>query len=479
MGHFRRRQAMLCLLTIGATIVVSASYGQQPIIAGRAPQAGFAVSFAPGSHDDTGRFMGGTEMRVLAAHAGRLYAGNGYWEDQPGPEGLQGAEILVLDRPGDGWRVDYAFDERMPSGRPRGLAVSALEEIAFATDANGKPMPAPVRMLIAAVWDLTGAQRVFSRDDASGRWSGVTLAFDRPRPNFLPQVRSFGEHRDRLTRIDLVFAGDNPRGIFSGSYDASLPGHIRWNATPELGLSDVSTSGLSGANAGLRVSSFSEANGRLYAAIGQQVYERIDGASAHWQPVYTNPNPGHSETGLRGLTAIPDPSGYGQVLLAAVEGSAGRILRIDPRNGSAVTELDLPDFLARRWRMPVSYVIAAYNDMANVPDPGGGEALLIGIEAFVPRRAPIAAGHDVVDVGYGRLEAGGWYLVRHPNGNYDLRQILAPGRVLVATRAIRQSPFPQEGGAIYFAGYDANKAPAHNTSWIFHATAEAAIPPAR
>jgi hypothetical protein len=37
-------------------------------------------------------------MRVLAAHAGKLYAGNGYWEDQPGPEGPQGAEILVLVR---------------------------------------------------------------------------------------------------------------------------------------------------------------------------------------------------------------------------------------------------------------------------------------------------------------------------------------------------------------------------------------------
>jgi hypothetical protein len=30
--------------------------------------------------------MGGTEMRVLAGHAGKLYAGNGYWEDTPGPE---------------------------------------------------------------------------------------------------------------------------------------------------------------------------------------------------------------------------------------------------------------------------------------------------------------------------------------------------------------------------------------------------------
>ncbi len=286
--------------------------------------------------------------------------------------------------------------------------------------------------------------------------------------------------RDRVTGADLVFAGDSPRGIFSGSYDASAPDHIRWNAAPELGVSDVSASELSGSNAGFRVSSFAECNGRLYAAVGQQIYERLDGASPNWRLVYTNPDPGHSETGLRGLTAIRDPGGNGEVLLAAVEGTTARIVRVDPRNGSATTEIDLRDFLSRRWGMSASYVIAAYNDMASLPDPGSGAALLIGIEASIPRRAAIAAGHDVVDVGYGQLEDGGWYLVRHPGGNYDLRQALAPaGRALVATRAIRGSPSAQEGGAIYFAGYDANKAPAHDTAWIYRATASAAIDAAR
>ena len=55
-----------------------------------AAQAAFEVSFIAGSRDDAGRLMGGTEMRVLTAHAGKLFAGNGYWEDRPGPEGLQG-----------------------------------------------------------------------------------------------------------------------------------------------------------------------------------------------------------------------------------------------------------------------------------------------------------------------------------------------------------------------------------------------------
>ena len=415
-------------------------------------------------------------MRVLTAHAGKLYAGNGYWEDRPGPEGLQGAEILVLDGSGARWRVDHIFDEQLPGGRRRDLAVSALEEITFATDGTGARLPAPVSMLIAANWDLSGTARVFSRDDATGAWAAATLAQDRPIPGFLPQVRSFGRHRDRVTGIDQVFAGQDPRGIFSGTYDPAATGRIRWAAAPELDLSSVSSAGISGRNGYLRVSSFAECNGRLYAAVGQQVYERIDGTEPHWRLVYTNRYPGHSETGLRGLTAIPGSSGQGEVLLAAVEGSAGRIVRVDPHDGSEASELDLPDFLGRQWGMPASYVIAAYNDMAKARDPAGGEALLIGIEAFIPPRASISAGHSIVDVGYGRVEAGGWYLVRRSNGHYDLHQVaVPPGRALVAVRSIRVSPFPQDADAVYFAGYDANKAPVHDTAWIYRSTTAAAI----
>ena len=299
-------------------------------------------------------------------------------------------------------------------------------------------------------------------------------------PGFLPQVRSLGGHRDLVTGIDRVFAGENPHGIFGGTYDPAVPGHIRWTATPELDLSGVSEAGLSGRSGHLRVSSFAECNGRLYAAVGQQIYERIDGAEPHWHLVYTNAYPGHSETGLRGLTTVPSPSGHGEVLLAAVEGNAARLVRVDPRDGSEATELNLEDFLVQRWGMRAGYVIAAYNDMAKIRDPGGGEALLIGLEAFIPLSAPITAGHNVVNVGYGRLEAGGWYLVRHAAGRYDLGRVVPPSeRPPVATRSIRVSPFPQEKDALYFAGYDANKVPAHDTAWIVRSTIAAAIGTAR
>jgi hypothetical protein len=325
-----------------------------------------------------------------------------------------------------------------------------------------------MQLLLASTWDLTGAARVFTRDDGSGAWAAVELAQDRPARDFLPQIRSFGSHRDRATGIDLVFAGYTPRGIFSGGYDPAAPGQIRWGEAPEFDAATVSTafSGLAGR---LRVSSFAEANGRLYAAIGQQIYERIDGPTAQWRLVYTNPRPGHSETGLRGLTAVPAGAGR-EALLAAVEGSAARLVRIDPATGGEATELDLREFLGKAWGMQVNYTIAAYNDMAQAEG-----VLLLGLEAFVPRNAPVPAGHSVVDVGYGALEGGGWYLVRRPDGHYDLHRVDAAfTQPLVAVRTIRFSPFRGDG-ALFVGGYDANKAPAHNTAWIARATLAAAL----
>ncbi len=109
-------------------------------------------------------------------------------------------------------------------------------------------------------------------------------------------------------------------------------------------------------------------------------------------------------------------------------------------------------------------MIAAYNDMAK-----SGDDLLIGLEAFIPPAAPRPPGHTVLDVGHG-LEAGGWFLVRHPGGRYELRQVTAafPGS-LVAVRSIVASPFASEPGALYFAGYDANDTPAHGSAWIARA----------
>ena len=60
--------------------------------------------------------------------------------------------------------------------------------------------------------------------------------------------------------------------------------------------------------------------------------------------------------------------------------------------------------------------------------------------------------------------------VRHGDGRYDLHDVGAihpiTGLPLIATRAIAASPFQNDSDRIYFAGFDANKRPAHNTAWI-------------
>jgi hypothetical protein len=62
--------------------------------------------------------------------------------------------------------------------------------------------------------------------------------------------------------------------------------------TPEPDLSTVSAAGISGSNGYLRINSFAECNGRLYVAVGQHVYKRIDGTDPHWRRLYINPYPG-------------------------------------------------------------------------------------------------------------------------------------------------------------------------------------------
>ena len=133
----------------------------------------------------------------------------------------------------------------------------------------------------------------------------------------------------------------------------------------------------------IRVMSFANctnASGQsnLYATVGQQIYKRIDGRSPSWSLVYTNPIPGTaSQSGLRGLTAIPNPAGAGQVMLVTVEGTSPRVIRFDPNTNTGVTDLNLSSFVGAAWgtNLTNAYMIAAYNNMTSV----NGE-LLIGFE---------------------------------------------------------------------------------------------------
>ena len=99
-------------------------------------------------------------------------------------------------------RVRGAFAE-WAVARPRRRA---LAEANFATDSSGTPLPRPVSLLLSSTWDLTGAARVFTRDDATGVWSAVTIMgechrFLRVRAAEGPRVIPRGQHAQSGRRL--------------------------------------------------------------------------------------------------------------------------------------------------------------------------------------------------------------------------------------------------------------------------------------
>lgn len=420
----------------------------------------FTRDYRPGLHDDQGQYMGGTEVMSLVPFRGRLYAGLGYRNDVPGRDPVPGAQVLRKDEAGSPWRVDISFG-------PGHQRIEGLAGVRFSTDGRGASLEPPVEMLVASPSDLrSGVARlttVWTRDDASGRWSRSVIAGERSGQG----VRSFGLHRDRTTGIDALFAGAAQGGVYRGVYDPGTPGYLRWDGSPELG------------GAG-RIMALAEAEGVLYAAAGLRVtpegevrggvFRRIDGQPPRWERVYVWPAapPGRTDEVhvMRGLTGVPNGRG-GEFLLGA-RAEPGVVERIDPAEGhSVLMELDIPRYFASAWGLPrlATPIPAAYNAIVAVRDPGSGEtAHLAGLWVEHPdSREPFMTGSH--------------YLVRWPDGSFshgdafDAVESFPGGPRLRATRAIAPSPFFQEEGrAVYLGGYDTGREPSHNTAWILRGT---------
>ena len=420
---------------------------------------GWERAFRSGMIDEsTGKPIRGTEIVHLAAHKGRLYAGNGYWMDTRGYANIPWSQVLVLDSPDGSWKVDLAL------GRPY-LRVTVLKSVTFTTDGDGKALAAPVNLLLAAS-DIQGGRRqthIWTRDDGSNAWVKTTLQGD---PKCRRSTRALIVHRDRETGVDRIFVAAGALGIYSGIFDAQQPGKMRWDEKPELGPVTI------------RPMSFAEANGSLYASAGVSVYRRKDGPSPAWEKVYSDNTREHWELGgIRGLTAVPSPRGSGESILFS---HTDRIIRIDPRDDHRATvELRIRQLLQKSWGTAVrGSIIAAYSDMMPLKDPATGRTVhIVGVQGRIER-----GGKDKKyrrDTFFGWY-AGGSYLIRESDRSYRLKEVngrWAPGKPkLVAPRAFVVSPFPEDaGGQIYFAGFDANFFPALDTAWVFRASVKTVL----
>ncbi len=409
--------------------------------------ADWQVSYAAGTWDAAGNYMGGTETMNLVAHKGRLYAGVGYWMDLPysrskGDEPWTGAQILVKDSSNSDWRVEHNLGASS-------LRVDALRSVTFTTDSNGDRLSEPVSMLVASSTDFVNKGLwIWSHNDEASSWRKVKVS-ESEKPLY---GRSFGQHKDRVTGVDCVFVGTSTGQIFRGSYDPNLPSGIRWQDSPELLGEDG------------RAMAFTVANGILYASVSDNLYMRNDGPNPSWSSVYHwEPISKTREKVMRGLTTISNPEGIGEIILGARE-EAGVIERIDPSKNHAVTvELEIVAFARQRLGPEVSGLIAAYNDMCKAKDPKTGKSvLMMGLGIFLRKSASTGLGTST------------WYLIRSEEGKYDLREVPAipdsrrSNPALYAVRTIAVSPFVSDAGlVIYAGGYDTIGQPCHDTAWIY------------
>jgi hypothetical protein len=170
---------------------------------------------------------------------------------------------------------------------------------------------------------------------------------------------------------------------------------------------------------------------------------------------------------LRGLTPAPDPVGGGREVLLATRTYPGVVERIDPAKDHAATvELDIKAYFARAWGIAAyrGPCLSAYNRIVPAAHPATGERVyLIGVWVEHPERARPP-------------NNGAYYLVRRRDGTYEWGNVydfdhpVPAGSGLCGTRAIEVSPFPEDGGRVfYFGGYDCAGRDSHNTAWIYKA----------
>ena len=216
---------------------------------------------------------------------------------------------------------------------------------------------------------------VFTRDDSTGAWTKTVVGSD---PND-PSVRSLIVHRDAQTGVDYIFAGAGGN-VVRGYYNASAPGRITWEATPEF-QSPLQK----------RIMAMAEANGSLHVLTKPYWYRRTDGNPANWTQVFSYHYPAPStSSGMRGLTAIPNPVGTGQVLLAGLESNAGYIVLVDPQASyQEIWEIDFPTYISAALGTGCNVVVPSYNQFTPVTQSDTAEAVhLIGMQATNPNDGP-------------------------------------------------------------------------------------------
>ena len=425
----------------------------------------WSKSFTAGGYDSNNNFLGGSEILQLVSHKSKLFASVGYWEDGNNiwyggsNTNIGWGQVNRLDSPSGAWQEDLFLGESY-------LRPEILKQIIFTKDQFGSLLPSPDTVLISAGYSpnyITNMVTVksFVRNDLNGTWGESQIMQGSFPAGENYSIRDIQIHADQQTGLEYIFATVGTQGIYKGKYNPSVPGKIDWIVTPEYGPLSIRPLGIT------------HTNDTLYFSSGNKLYKRIDGVSptyviAHdFSDLSTNIN--SAVGGIRGLTAIENPSGNNEALLLmwCPDGqSSGIIYRLEP-NGTGgfnriyETKLSLliESFLAGST---ANYVLGAYNEFYQYIDPISSDTIhLVGFEANIS-----GGGHPTWN-GYYK---GGLFAKRDSDGLYSIEEINGTigtnDPALVANRCYVSSPFSTEN-ALYFGGFDPNSNTSTNMAWVF------------
>ena len=439
--------------------------------------AGWVQSYDAGYVDSQGAYAGGSEIMHLAAHRGKLFAVNGYWMDARWaipPDGhKQSAQVLRLGAPDDRWQVDLDTGKTNDVGLEY-MKGNILKSITFTRDASGKPLPQPQSLLVMAAgarFDRGGAVSAWVRDDDHEQWHHTLVRHGSAVGGVRWLPRDMHVYRDQVTGVEQLFLLLGNPGIMTGQYDPSLPAKIRWSRNTEFPF-------LTRGAFRSRPLGMVQANGSLFFSVDDAIYRRIDGPRPTWKEViHLGDDIDTDVGGVRGLTAVPNPTGQGDSLLfawAPSGRSTSQIMRLDPDGQGGYTkhdEISISDLMSRHLNVLFSYTLAAHNMMYPVTHPTTGETVhLIGCLGNIHGADPLRWKGSA-------LYGGALYAIRHKPGEYSLHEVnnsyRRGKRPLISPRAFCQSPFGDD--QLYIAGHDASNRISDDMAWVFTAPLAVAL----
>mmetsp|Transcript_128519 Transcript_128519/g.399955 ORF Transcript_128519/g.399955 Transcript_128519/m.399955 type:complete len:815 (+) Transcript_128519:67-2511(+) len=427
--------------------------------------------------------LSGTEIVHLYPYKGKLFAGTGYWKHVGA---FRPAEVARLDCPLCQWVIESPI-------APYAGRVESLRSVRWTTHQNGQPLSSPVEALMGGFYmDMQGEGQchIVKRDDNFQKWMDATYWRRRPFDTHYLSARAFLLYQDRVTKTDGLFLSTGMDGIVRGWYSSTSPVWADFASATESGFVETRPLGLA------------ICDSRLYFTASSYIKRRNDGPNPSWSKVFDMAEHDSATVdeaigGIRGITPIFNPAVTGgeSLLFAwtANAASEGCMVRLDPDgNGfnyameKCVRGVEKKYLGNNIWGAEplVTFVIANYNAVLEIPTPDGGMVHLIGFQALMYSYSYYEMPTDPVQTmtcASGKplsYLAGAGYMIRRGPDDYEARTPGGPRwdpmaifPKQVAVRTLSASPFGDD--SVFVGGYDCNHFDSKDTAWVQRGTAAA------